>query len=224
MISIIIPVYNEKQNMTNIQKMLHNLEGEFEVIFCDGCSQDGTAHCIEPGYEVVLSDKGRAVQMNAGYVQSSGDILLFLHCDAMLEPKAVNKIEQAVKNGVRAGCLSLSFDGGGWLMDVCAFMSNLRTKVRQIMFGDQGIFIERSLFEELGQFPKLPLMEDYELSIRLKKKKIPVKQIHSRIQVSARRYQKNGIIRTMWLTQKMQILYLLGKDVNKLAQKYKDVR
>lgn len=204
--------------------MLHNLEGEFEVIFCDGHSIDGTADCIDPEYKVVLSEKGRALQMNTGYIQSTGDILLFLHCDAMLEPKAVKVIEQAVQDGTRAGCLTLTFDDGGWLMDICAFMSNLRTKVRRIMFGDQGIFVERSLFEELGQMPKLPLMEDYELSIRLKRKKVPVKQIDSMIQVSARRYQKNGIIRTMWLTQKMQILYLFGKDVNRLAKKYKDVR
>ena len=176
--------------MPKVQHMLGELEGEFEVIFCDGHSSDGTAGFIDPKYRAVMSEKGRGVQMNAGYRKSSGDILLFLHCDAVLEPQAVKKIEQAVKNGVHAGCLTMEFDEGGWLMNLCAFMSNLRTKVRRIMFGDQGIFIERSLFEELGQMPKLPLMEDYELSIRLKKKKIPIKQIDSRIQISARRYQK----------------------------------
>ena len=149
MVSIIIPIYNEEKNIRKLQDNLSKLKGNFEVIFCDGGSSDNTVNLIEDCYIVLNSPKGRANQMNYGSKFAKGYILFFLHCDSIIEEDVIIKIQEEVNRGCKVGCLKLKYDNEIIWMQICAFMSNLRVKLRKIAFGDQGIFIKKELFEEM---------------------------------------------------------------------------
>ena len=224
MVSIIIPIYNEEKNIRKLQDNLSKLKGNFEVIFCDGGSSDNTVNLIEDCYIVLNSPKGRANQMNYGSKFAKGDILFFLHCDSIIEEDVIIKIQEEVNRGCKVGCLKLKFDNEIIWMQICAFMSNLRVKLRKIAFGDQGIFMKKELFEEIGGMPNLPIMEDLELSLRLKKQKYYFNQIDSEIVTSARRFLDKGIFKTMFKMQKLQLQYLCGRDINKINKEYMDIR
>lgn len=224
MISIIIPTYNEEKNIRRLQDNLLNLKGEFEVIFCDGGSSDKTVDLIERCFTVVNSPKGRANQMNYGSNVCNGDVLFFLHCDSVVEEDVIIKIQQEINKGCEVGCLKLQFDNEIIWMKICGYMSNLRVKLRKIAFGDQGIFIRKSLFEEVGKMPNLPIMEDLEFSLELKRNKYYFKQIDSKIITSSRRFLEKGIFKTMVQMQKLQFQYLRGRDINEINKEYRDIR
>lgn len=224
MISIIIPIYNEAKNIIKIQENLSKLEGEFEVIFCDGGSTDNTIDLIDDKYILLNSPKGRANQMNYGSEFAKGDILFFLHCDSKIQDNVILKIQEEVDKGCKVGCLKLKFDEEIIWMKICGVMSNLRVKFRKIAFGDQGIFIQKDLFDEIGKMPILPIMEDLELSLRLKRKKYHIKQIDSKIITSARRFTDGGIFKTMYQMQKLQFQYLCGRDIEQINKEYRDIR
>ena len=106
--------------------------------------------------------------MNYGASLSKGDILLFLHADSFLPSDALEQIHKIIYKGYKVGCFKIKFDSRSILMKICGFMSNLRVRLRNIAFGDQGIFIDRNYFYELGGFAEIPLMEDYQLSMDIK--------------------------------------------------------
>ena len=160
MISKIIPIYNEEKNIRKIQDNLSKLKGNFEVIFCDGGSSDRTVDLIDTSFTVITCPKGSANQMNSGIKISKGDVLFFLHCDSIIEDDVILKIQEEINKGCKVGCLKLKFDNEIIWMKVCGYMSNLRVKLRKIAFGDQGIFITKELFEDMGGMPNLPIMED----------------------------------------------------------------
>lgn len=224
MVSIVIPIYNEEKNIKNLQDNLSKLKGEFEVIFCDGGSKDNTINLIDKKYTVLNSPKGRANQMNYGSDYAKGDILFFLHCDSIIEEDVILKIQDCINKGHKVGCLKLQFDDDIIWMKICGIMSNLRVKFRKIAFGDQGIFIQKDVFKEIGKMPVLPIMEDFELSLRLRRKKYYIKQIDSKIVTSARRFTSKGIFKTMYQMQKLQIQYLCGRNIDEINKEYRDIR
>ena len=224
MISIIIPIYNEEKNIRKIQDNLLKLQGDYEVIFCDGGSSDKTIDLIDNCFTVISCLKGRASQMNHGSKYAKGDILFFLHCDSKIEEDVIIKIQDEINKGCRLGCLKLKFDNEIIWMKICGYMSNLRVKIRKIAFGDQGIFMTKELFEKIGGMPNLPIMEDLELSLRLRKNKYYFKQINSEIITSSRRFLDKGIFKTILHMQKLQIKYLCGKDINEINREYRDIR
>lgn len=224
MISIIVPVYNEEKNIGALLEQLETLAGEYELLITDGGSRDRTLPIIGDRAEIIRGAKGRAAQCNAAAQQAHGDIFFFLHCDSILEADVLNKIESAVAAGAGWGCLCLRFAGRGALLAFGAWVSNLRVRLRKIVFGDQGIFITRKLFASLGGFPELPLMEDYELSLRLRRRGIAPKQINSVIITSSRRFLEGGIFATTWQMHKLRFLYRRGMDIEQIAAKYKDCR
>lgn len=224
MVSIIIPIYNEEKNIRKLQDNLSKLKGNFEVIFCDGGSSDNTINLIDDCYIVLNSPKGRSNQMNYGSKYAKGNILFFLHCDSKIEEDVIIKIEKEISKGCSVGCLQLKFDDKIIWMRICGYMSNLRVKLRKIAFGDQGIFIKRELFDEIGGMPNLPIMEDLELSLRLRNQKYYFKQIDSEIVTSSRRFLEKGIFKTMVQMQKLQLQYLCGRDINKINKEYRDIR
>lgn len=224
MVSIIIPIYNEEKNIRKLQDNLSILKGDFEVIFCDGGSSDRTTDLIDDCYTLLNSPKGRANQMNYGSKYANGDILFFLHCDSIIEDDIILKIQQTIDNGWDVGCLKIEFDNPIIWMKICGHMSNLRASMRKIVFGDQGIFVKKEVFYELGGMPSLPIMEDFEFSLRVKKRKYLIKQIDSKIITSSRRYMERGIFYTMYQMKKLQIQYLCGKDIEKISKEYRDIR
>jgi len=222
-ISLIIPTYNESGTIAGMLRQLKALPGDWEILFADGGSSDDTLAQIGNRYPVISCPKGRANQMNCAAKEASGDILWFVHCDSQLPPDAHTQMTQAMENGAKWGCFHIGFDYDGPFMGCNTYFSNRRAK-KGIAFGDQGIFVERALFLEMGGFPALPIMEDYEFSLRMRERKIPISQLPSRIITSGRRYQKSFPLLTMWNMFYLRCLYRKGVDIDEIARRYRDIR
>ncbi len=221
-ISIIIPVYNEASIINKSMDNLEQFRDYCEIIFVDGGSDDGTDRIIEKKYKLFYSPKkGRSYQMNYGASLSRGNILLFLHADSILPDDAPGQIHRIIRRGYKAGCFRIKFDSKSILMKICGLMSNLRVRLRNIAFGDQGIFIIKSYFYELGGFAEIPLMEDYRLSMNIKADKEKIALTETKIETSERRFVKKGRFRTMIEMQKLQYMYRRGKDIDIIANLYK---
>ena len=155
--------------------------------------------------------------MNAGASTASGDSFLFLHADTRLPPDADRLIERALERR-RWGRFDVRIEGG-MALAVVAFFMNWRSRISGIATGDQGIFVARTAFESIGGFPDLPLMEDVELSARLKKISPPA-CITRRATTSGRRWQRHGVLRTILLMWRLRLAYFLGARPDELARRY----
>lgn len=200
-ISIIVPIYNERKNVENLIKTIKKLDGIYEVIFVDSSNDEYSKQIIEKNnFTYISSPKGRGIQMNTGYKKSTGDILFFLHCDSVIYSDCLINISNAITSGVEFGCLFIEFDDKRLLMKICSFMSRFRAIHRKIAFGDQGMFFTRKIFEQLNGFSNIPIMEDYDISIRAKKITNLV-QINSKIITSSRKYYSGyGVFNKGWLS------------------------
>lgn len=223
-VSVIIPVYNEQAVIGDLQKQLAQFK-DTEIIFVDGGSTDNTLQLIGDSYRVISCKKGRAVQMNAGAKASTGDILFFLHADSKLPSNALQQIYQCLIDN-QYGCFGVKFESHNFFMWTNRVISNHRAWHRGLPFGDQGIFMDRDLFFEIGMFPEIPIMEDYEMSLRLRDRGIKPGHTTDRIITSNRRYPKNtiGILKTEYQIWNYRRKYRQGIDPNSLAKKYGDIR
>lgn len=217
MISIIIPVYNERRNIARLEEMLRSLKGDFEVIFSDGFSTDGTYESIT--MNKIQETKSRALQMNVAAKVARGEYLWFLHADSVVDPSSLFAIENSDAD---CGCFKLRFDWKHPLMRLIAWGSNLRVRWGNLAFGDQGIFMKREFFEKMGGFPAIPLMEDYEFSRMLRKKEKRYHVLPYYIETSARRYRDHGILTTFFYMQSLKRRYRRGDSVARMAEDYND--
>lgn len=220
-ITLIVPIYNESSTIEAMLRQLDALTGDWEILFADGGSSDDTLAKIGDRYPVLKCPKGRANQMNFAAKQASADVLWFVHCDSRIPRDAHSQISAAVENGARWGCFHIGFDYNGPFMGCNTYFSNRRAR-KGIAFGDQGIWVTKSLFEEQGGFPALPIMEDYEFSRRMKG--IPICQLPGRIITSGRRYEKRCPLITMWQMFYLRCLYRSGVDIQEIARRYRDIR
>lgn len=217
MVTIIIPTYNEVENVKKIEKQLAKIKGDIEVIFTDGFSSDGTYDLIT--YPKIRETKYRSNQMNAASKYAKGDYLFFLHCDSYIGPDCIKVIE---KSNLDTGCFTLKFHPTNPSLDFIEFFSNLRVKRKNIAFGDQGIFIKREIFEKIGGYKAIPLMEDYQLSMDIKDHGYKLKQVDYPIYTSSRRL-KNHPLRTGFMMKILQKMYRKGYDIEKIAKLYKKI-
>lgn len=224
-VSVIVPVYNESATIGRMQEQLAPLLGKCEILFVDGGSTDDTLAKIDPAFTVIRSAKGRARQMNEGARQSTGDILFFLHCDSELPDHALARLKKVMRDH-RAGCFGIAFHSKNFFMFTCRVISNHRVKDRKVMFGDQGIFLERDLFFQAGMFPELPVMEDYQFSLTLKEMGVKLGIADRRIYTSDRRFPKGTVpkLKLMWKMNRLRKMYRDGVDIQKIADLYRDVR
>lgn len=163
--------------------------------------------------------------MNLGAQESTGDILFFLHCDSELPKKPLEQIRYVMKD-YRVGCFGIAFHSANFFMLTCRLISNHRIKDRKVVFGDQGIFIDRNLFFDAGMFPELPVMEDYQFSLNLKSRGEKIGITKSRIYTSDRRFPEGTVpkLREMWKMNRLRKKYRDGVDIEEIADMYADVR
>ena len=196
-----------------------------EVIVVDGGSVDRTREIsAETGALVITGARGRARQMNIGAHQASGDILLFLHADTRLPPAALTDIVAAFQDPrYLGGDFDIYLDGDHWMLKVIGAMINHRSRITKVGTGDQAIFVRRDVFARMGGFPDIPLMEDLAFCRALKRLG-GIACLHSRVITSARRWESEGVWRTiikMWI---LKLLYFAGVSPVKLKRFYADAR
>jgi len=220
-LSIIIPVLDEAAGIEAALTALapYRTRG-CELIVVDGGSRDGTPVLASPLADRVLTaPRGRAAQMNAGAAVARGNVLLFLHADTKLPANADALLRDGLAHSGRIwGRFDVRFDHDG-LMPLIAAMMNLRSRLTGITTGDQAIFVTRTAFHAIGGFPAQPLMEDIALSSRIRRISRPA-NIRACVTTSARRWQKQGVLRTVFLMWRLRLAYFLGADPAHLARQY----
>ena len=223
-ISIIIPTLNEAATIGETLRRLRS-SGSCEVIVVDGGSDDGTPELARPQADLVLSaGRGRATQMNVGARAASGQVLLFLHADTVLPPGFQALLKDALRNPqVVGGRFDVRLDAEGWLFRLVETFMNLRSRLSRIATGDQAIFVRSRTFLELGGYREAELMEDLELSYRLKRQG-ELACLRERVVTSARRWQRDGIARTIVLMWLLRFLYFIGVSPRYLKTFYADTR
>ena len=219
-LTIVVPVLNEAAIIVAALRALAPLRVRgAEIIIADGGSRDGTAQLAEPlADRIITVGRGRGAPMNAGAALGTGDTLLFLHADTTLPDNADRLIDAALAR--RAwGRFDLRIAGRHPLLSVVAHMINWRSRLTGVATGDQAIFVTRKAFEAVGGFPDLPLMEDIAISRRLKRLCRPF-CIATPAVTSGRRWEHNGVVRTILLMWRLRLSYYLGVEPALLARLY----
>ena len=218
--SIIIPVLNEEKIIPSCLARLQHLRPACEIIIADGGSVDNTA-ALASSYadQVVSSEQGRALQMNAGASRATGDVLLFLHVDTVLPENALQLIEQQISSSRPWGRFNIRLSGSHFMFRIIAQMMNWRSALTGIATGDQVIFVTKEAFKAAGQFPEISLMEDIALSKLLNVISPPI-CLKAKVTSSSRRWEHNGIFQTIVLMWVIRLLYFLGADPDVLAELY----
>ncbi len=223
-LSVIIPTLNEEKSLAATLESVVAVEPH-EVIVVDGASTDRTREiCRDFGIEAVLSLRGRARQMNNGARRATGEVLLFLHADTRLPPSAPSDISRALSDArIVGGRFDLTLEGERRMLKIIGAMINLRSRLGRSATGDQAIFVRREIFTALGGYPDLPLMEDVALARELKRRG-RVACLRSRVVTSARRWETEGLWRTIFKMWALKSLYLLGFSPFHLKRYYRDAR
>ena len=222
-VSIIIPARNEARRIVATLTALQPLRGAgHEVIVVDGGSTDATVALATPLADRAFSSlAGRASQMNAGSKSASGDVLLFLHADCELPEGGLAAIIEGMKRTRRRwGRFNVTIAGKSRVLPLVGATMSVRSRVTGIATGDQAIFVERALFEAVGGYPDQPLMEDIELSRRLKRAAGAPLCLSLRVVTSGRRWERDGPWRTIFAMWQLRLAYWRGIPADQLARRY----
>ena len=224
MVSVVIPAYNEEKALPHTLRELFCQGGDYEVIVVDGGSTDRTLAIVEsfgfiamsiqhlplniqhsfvpspltphPSRLAFTAPKGRASQMNAGAKHATGEWLLFLHADTVLPPGAIQRLNgMEADHAIQAGGFMHRFSGDDWRLKMISFLDNFRCIRSRIIYGDQALFVRRSLFEQLGGFPNQPILEDVALCERLIAVTRPL-LLSPAVVTDARKFLKVGVWRS----------------------------
>jgi rSAM/selenodomain-associated transferase 2 len=222
-ISVIIPTLNEAENILATIESVRQQDHAAEIIVADGGSVDGTPEIARPYARVIDAPRGRAAQMNAGARVAAGDVLLFLHGDSRLAPGALAQLQKTLDNPpgtdrIAGGSFTLAFDVDNPVLRFYAFCSTIDWLC--FRYGDQGMFVRRSIFEALGGYAEIPLMEDIDLMRRLPRYGRRVLIRNYPVTTSARRFVEHGIVRQEALNVVLVAAWFLGVKPQTLAQWY----
>jgi rSAM/selenodomain-associated transferase 2/rSAM/selenodomain-associated transferase 1 len=218
-LSVIIPTLNEEPGLPGLLEQLRE-ETRIEVIVSDGGSSDATCQLAEQsGVKLIRGNKGRGRQMNAGAALARGEVLLFLHADARLPADFAQTIWNGLRPDSAGGAFQLRIDDPRWRYRLVEFGANLRSRWFQVPYGDQGLFIRSDAFFAMNGFQNWPLLEDLDFARRLRRRgRILIAD--SSVTVSARRWQRIGVLKATLLNQIIVLAFQLGVSPEKLARLY----
>lgn len=222
MISVIIPTLNEAENIRGCIECVRDGDGDLEIIVCDGGSSDATVQIVREYDDTILIEtaKGRGAQMNKGAALAKGEVLLFLHADTKLERGWSGELFSALADeSIVGGAFVFKIDNPAVRYRLIESWVKLRCTLFSLPYGDQGIFVRRGIFDRIGGYRDIPLMEDVEIIGGLKKegrlallKKCAV--------THDRRWVRKGWIRASVSNQMMMLMYKMGIDPHTLARLY----
>jgi rSAM/selenodomain-associated transferase 2 len=211
-ISIIVPTFNEEMTIRQCLETVADIPG-IEVIVVDGGSADRTVEIVGQyrDVKIVSSEMGRSIQMNKGAGYARGEILLFLHADCVLSREAVLNVRNVFRcSTFVGGAFKIRLLSDKFPYRLIEMGINFRSTLFKLPYGDQGLFVKRSVFEELGGFREVPNCEDLDFICRLKKNgKIII--LDERISSSIRRWENHGILRTSLRNQFLLASYVLDR-------------
>jgi rSAM/selenodomain-associated transferase 2 len=223
MISIVVPALDEAAGIAAALDSARD-PAVGEILLVDGGSQDGTPEIARRlGASVLTAARGRALQMNAGAAAARGAILLFLHADTRLPAGFGRAVEEAIASGAVGGRFDAVLSGEHPFLPVIAGLMNARSRWSGIATGDQAIFVTRGAFEAAGRFPEIPLMEDVAFSARLRRLG-RIAPLRLRVATSARRWEQDGVARTILLMWSLRLAFALGAKPERLARFYRAAR
>jgi rSAM/selenodomain-associated transferase 2 len=221
-LSVIVPVLDDARHLATLLSELDRTCPGAEVIVADGGSQDGSADVASgrPGVRLISSGRGRGRQMNAGAAWARGEVLLFLHADTILPPGAADAVRNVLADGALVyGRFDVRFDSSRPVLRLIAALMNLRSRLTGICTGDQAIFVRRAAFRALGGYREIALMEDIDLTRRLKRMG-RLAALSLRVTTSARKWEREGVARTVVLMWALRALYACGVGPDRLHRWY----
>ena len=218
---IVMPVLDEGERLLAALRDLQRFRQRgVRVVVVDGGSKDNTPQIARAHADLALvAPRGRAAQMNAGAAVCTARVLLFLHADTRLPDNADALVQDATLTRHGWGRFDVHIDSPALMLRIVGGAMNLRSRWTGIATGDQAVFVRQDLFDAAGGFPDIPLMEDIALSAALKKLGPPA-CLHQRVTTSARRWQRHGVWRTIWLMWRLRAAYFFGADPARLARDY----
>jgi rSAM/selenodomain-associated transferase 2 len=223
-VSVIVPVRNEAAIIDGFLEHLYSRVGDAELLVVDGCSEDDTARRAARRARVLSATPGRARQMNAGAGATTGQVLWFLHADSWLPERPLELIRSAlVDPRVAGGCFRLAIPDPHPVYRLNDRLGNLGVDLLGVACGDHGIFVRRSIFERLGGYADVPILEDVEL-YRGARRLGRMRQLTAVIRTSPRRWQRNGPLRTTALYGAILALYRCGVSIDRLHELYRRLR
>lgn len=220
--SIIIPVLNDEVNLSDLLLSLKTFRDKgHEVVVVDGGSSDNSLMLAHDGADVIVVSKaGRAVQMNCGAAMATGHVFLFLHCDTVLPAKALQLVTDNYQKTKYWGRFDVRLSSNRPVFRLIETLMNFRSKLTSIVTGDQALFVNSELFNHVGGFPEIALMEDIAISQKLRKIASPV-CFKQRVITSSRRWEKKGVVKTVLLMWKLRLFYFFGVSPDKLNRLYR---
>src|ERR1043166_153939 len=220
LISVIIPTLNEEANLPVTLRQLA-APADIELIVADGGSMDGTVEIAQQFTPFVfVTQPGRAHQMNLGARHATGDILLFLHADTFLLPGALDELQRRiVGDGAVGGAFDLNIDSPRRLCKLVAKVASRRSRLLRLPYGDQGLFVWRQVFDGLGGFPEIPIMEDVAFARQLRRAG-RLTFIRSGLVTSGRRWNANGVLKTTFVNVWVTLLFFLRLPPRQLRRIY----
>lgn len=224
MISVIVPVFNEEENVNQCIEKLSMQKGvNFEIIVVDGHQKANTLKAIKEDSVIkVSSNKGRAVQMNKGAAVAKGEYLVFLHVDTLLPENGLKLIKETLDSGHKIGAFTLRYEYNGFIEKLGTGYVNFRIKFTNIPYGDQCIFVTRELFDEIsGYNNEYPIMEDLDFVKRVKRTGVKIKMLDEHIVTSLRRWRKYGYFKRIAVNMWMVLLFKLGVHPRDLVKYYR---
>ncbi len=217
MISVIIPTLNEANTIVNLVADLKHCDAITQIIVVDGGSSDGTQEiCERLEMTILVSDRGKSNQMNKGATIANNDHLLFLHADSRISAESLNTLQQAIHQ-YEAGCFYLEFDKIGWLYSQYTYFSRFNSTL--FTYGDQGLFVRKDVFQQVGGYTEIPIMEDIDMVQKLKRI-VGFKKLKVPIITSSRRFESVGIIKQQLINICLVLLYKCGVKPKVLKKYY----